>query len=185
MATIFSKLGKLGPGWVTLWLGIGIPLLVLVFGYIFESIYYGMFGVPIIEHVSKTYLILSPFRHPWTFIWAVLFTFVFLVYFHILLGLKSKKHAIPLSLMLVILLVGAYSYISRNAKEHAEFLRPIIIPSANSKSASHTFLLIGDIGQELVICDPKSGSVTIIENPGSIGIPDERVKKVNAMHCWH
>ena len=182
MATIWSELGKLGHSWVIPMVGAGFTALVLVFGYIFESAYYEAFGVEMTVYASNTYLAFSPFRHPVTFAWAVLFTFVFTVNLRLIFGMESNKQAMQPVFLLAVMLYGSYLVISGDAKEQAEALRPINIPSVDSEGTPQTFLLIGNIGPAYIVCDPESGRVKKIESPNAIEYLD--AGEVNAMRCW-
>ena len=88
MATIWNELKRCGPAWVIPLGSAGFVALVLLFGFVFESIYYARFGVEITDHSSKAYFMSAPFRHPVTFGWAALVTFIFLVNFR--LGVKTE-----------------------------------------------------------------------------------------------
>lgn len=184
MATVWSDLSKLGPGWVIPIVTAGFTTLVLVFGYIFESTYYGVFGIEITDHASRTYFLFSPFRQPVTFAWAVLFTVIFTLNFRIALGIDSYKQALYQVLFLVAMVYGSYLYITGDAKEQAEALRPINIPSVDSDGTLKTFLLVGNIGTAFVVCDPDSWRVKIIAPPNLIEFPDASEGKVNAVPCW-
>jgi len=184
MVTLWKELGDLGPGWVGLIVTVGFSTVVLIFGYIFESTYYAMFGVEITDYTSRTFFLGSPFRHPVTFGWAVLFAFILIVNIRLLIAAKTDKQSWMQPLFLIVMIYVGYLVVSGDAKEEAETLRRIEVPSTDDGVKTQSLLFVGNIGGSLVVCDPRGGRIKIMETPSVIAFPKTGDKSANAKDCW-